>query len=286
MWKGFAAALLSALAVVATDLWFSTSLLRVFRPVVTSPADGAIAAPPVVVHWEGPRHLLVTLVRSGMREELGLRESPFEIDRALLAQDGQYAVEIRSPSLGRFIRAERRFHLRRPPAARVQAADEASPEIPRSEDLRGAYERLRTEKNKAEADLAALGQEKAGLEAENRELAADVDELEDLHDRADLRLQELEGQQSTLLQEHLLAMQENQFLRQRLQSIPTCTAWGYLSLPRPQTVPPTRRVVVVSNGRGQVFRGEADCISVRRQDPTGISPCVCVGPVWDGMAVP
>jgi hypothetical protein len=287
MWKALAAALACALAVIATDLAFSTTLLRVFRPTVTSPADGSIASPPIVVEWDGPRRMLVTLVRSGLRQDLGLHESPFEIERKNFAQDGQYEVEIRSPSLGRFVRAARRFHVRRPQAAaQAQGGDETSQPGTPPADMRTALERLRAEKNQVEADLVAAGQEKARLEAENRQLNNDIDELENFQDQTDQRLQEMEGQQSTLLQEHMLALQENQFLRQRLQSIPTCTTWGYLSLPRPQTVPPTRRVVLVSNGRGQVFRSEADCITIRRQDPTGISPCVCVGPVWDGMALP
>jgi hypothetical protein len=284
MWKVLAAALLSALAVIATDLAFSTSLLRAFRPVITSPPDGSITAPPVVVRWEGPPRLRVTLVRSGMREDLGLRESPFEIEGARFAQDGQYAIEVRSPTLGRFVRTERRFHVHRPEKSSEVAAEEAPAFQP--DDLRGALERLRVEKNRVEAELVTLAREKSSLELENRQLADDLDDLEDMNDGADQRLQELEAEQSTLLQEHLLAIQENQLLRQRLQSIPACTTWGYLSLPRPQTVPPTRRVVVVSNGRGQIFRNEAQCVATRRQDPTGISPCVCVGPVWDGMALP
>jgi hypothetical protein len=286
MWKALAVALSCALVVIATDLAFSTTLLRAFRPIVTAPADGSITAPPIVVEWEGPRRLLVTVVRSGMRQDLGLHESPFEIGAATFPQDGQYEVEIRSPSLGRFVRAARRFHVqRRQTAAQAPGDQPSSPGAP-PVDMRTALERLRAEKNQVEADLVALGQEKSRLEAENHQLNNDLDEIERSHDQADLRLQEMETQQSTLLQEHMLAMQENQFLRQRLQSIPTCTTWGYLSLPRPQTVPPTRRVVLVSNGRGQVFRNEADCLAIRRQDPTGISPCVCVGPVWDGMALP
>lgn len=285
MWKAFSAALLCALAVVATDLAFSSSLLRIFRPVVTSPADGSILAPPVVVSWDGPRSLEATLIRSGMREELGLRDTPFEIDDASLPQDGQYVIELRSPTFGRLVHTERRFHVHRPEPGEPNA-EEAPADEPVTDGLRGAFERLREEKNRLDAEHAALAQDRASLEIENRELADDVDELEDLQDQADQRLQELDAQLASLMQEHLLAMQENQLLRQRLQSIPTCTTWGYLSLPRPQTVPPTRRVVLVSNGRGQIFRNEDQCLITRRQDPTGISPCVCVGAVWDGMAVP
>jgi hypothetical protein len=284
MWKALAAALLCALSVVVTDLAFGTSLLRVFRPIITSPPDGAITSPPVVVRWEGPQPLSVTLIRSGMREDLGLHESPFELDGVTLPQDGQYAIEIQSPTLGRLVRAERRFHIHRPQPAEEPPVDEEA--APAPSDLRGALERLGEERNRVEAERATLAQEKASLEVENRQLGEDLDALEDQRDRADQHLQEVDDQLATLMQEHLLAVQENQLLRQRLQSIPTCTTWGYLSLPRPQTVPPTRRVVLVSNGRGQIFRNEAECYVTRRQDPTGISPCVCVGAVWDGMAIP
>ena len=64
-----------------------------------------------------------------------------------------------------------------------------------------------------------------------------------------------EQQRSELAREHLLALQENQFLRLRLGNIPACTAWGYLAVPNMSTNP-GGQVVLVSDRSGSVFRSE------------------------------
>jgi hypothetical protein len=82
--------------VVITDVIVQTSLLRLIRPVVTQPADGAITKAPVSVQWEGVQPLAVTLTGSGLRQDLGSRHSPFELSRRLFPRSGQYLLTLRS----------------------------------------------------------------------------------------------------------------------------------------------------------------------------------------------
>src|SRR6185503_19381355 len=114
--------------------------------------------------------------------------------------------------------------------------------------------RLRAERDQIESERLALAEQKANLERENHELAQELDELRNSQDLDDQQKGEAENERSALLQEHQSALQENQILRQQLDNIPACTTWCYLSLARNQAMP--RRVVQVSNGRGQVFRNE------------------------------
>lgn len=273
--------LVCALSVIATDLLFSSSLLHTLRPQIVEPADGAILTPPVVVRWEGPRPMHAILVGSGLRVDLGARDSPFAIDAPQFPKAGRYTVEIRSPQTGGLVRAERSFHIQAvtaPPSPAPAAPAEVKRQTNNAEAM---ITRLRAERDQIESERLALAEQKANLERENLQLAQEVDELRDSQDLDDQRKGEVESERSALMQEHQSALQENQILRQQLDNIPACTTWGYLSLGRNQVVP--RRVVQVSNGRGQVFRNEAQCIAVRRADPTAISACACVGAVWDAM---
>lgn len=273
-----------ALAVLVTDVVMQTSVLRFVRPVVTHPADGAITEAPVLVQWDGVQPLDATLIGSGLRQELGPRESPFELDRRLFPRPGQYRLALRSPAFGSLIRTERRFHVTLPKPA---APDQEAPSAERKhEDLSPLVARLREERNRLATERSSLAEDKRSLELDNRDLNDELDHLQSLSDQTAQRLSQVEAQQAELLEEHLLVVQENQLLRMRLNNIPTCTTWGYLSYPRPQNIPRTRRVVLVSNGRGEVFRSQAECIATRRNDPTAGSPCVCVGSVWDGRSLP
>src|SRR5262245_47489111 len=118
-------------AVVATDLVMHSSLLRLLRPRVLSPADGAIVTGPVSVSWEGPQPMQATLTGSGLRVDLGLRESPFEIDPSRFPRPGQYGVELRAPRFGDLIGADRRFMVRRA-RERSGAAETANDSEPSS----------------------------------------------------------------------------------------------------------------------------------------------------------
>ncbi len=269
--------LVTAVTVVATDLAMNSALLRMVRPIIVAPPDGAITKAPVVVRWEGPQELLATLTGSGLRVDLGLRQSPFQIDGTYFPRPGQYSIQLQSPMLGRLASVQRRFLLpkpveKQPPISPTETCDSC----PAPED---ALAGLRAERDRVRADNVVLRKDKRSLELENDRLANTLEELRELNAQTDERLELVEQQHAELVQGHLLTEQENEALRLRLQSIPPCTAWGYLVYPRPQTSPPTRRVVV-SDRRGQVFQSDTECMRARRTDPTAASPCVCVGLVW------
>ena len=274
-------ALVSAAAVVGTDLLLHSSLLRTVRPRILSPADGAIVTGPVTVSWEGPEPMQATLTGNGQRTDLGLRQSPFEIDPSRFPRPGQYGIELSAPRLGGIVRADRRFMVRRPvagvPAAPVTAASAPAPEAQRPPPAVEIAALVR-EREQLRVELAAVQGELNTLRTDQ---AATAEALDAQQDELEARLAATAQQRDTLAREHALALQENQALRWRLSSIPSCTAWGYIAVPRPQTMPPSR-FVVASNFRGEVFRSEQQCAAARRGDPNGVSPCGCVGAVPDG----
>jgi hypothetical protein len=278
-----AVALVAAGTVIATDLFMQSTLLRTLRPRILSPPDGAIVSAPVTVRWDGPQPMTAVLTSGGMRVDLGQRESPFDIDESRFPRPGQYGVELRSPRLGGWVGADRRFMVRRAREREPAGADapeagtapaRAAQDAPDGEvltALTAERDRLRTEVTELQTQLETLREDNEDLDGALEELQADTDS----------RLAASDSQREELTREHLLALQENQFLRQRMDSLPPCTAWGYVSVPRPLTSPPSR-LVLVSDRAGNVFRTEAACSRVRRADPTGASPCACVGTVWSG----
>jgi len=278
-------ALVSIGAVAATDLVMRTSLLRLLRPSVLSPADGAIITGPVNVSWEGPQPMQATLTGSGIRIDLGLRESPFEIDPSRFPRPGQYGIELHATRFGNLIGVDRRFMVRRarergataetPGTAEAPAAPPPKPAA-REQTSEAWVQQLLTERDQLRGESDALKREVTGLREDNADLGQELDELQA---DTDARLAAANQQREELAREHLLALQENQLLRTRMDSIPGCTVWGYVTYPRPQTNPPSR-LVMVSDRSGSVFRSEAACMRVRGGDTTGGSPCVCVGNVF------
>jgi len=268
-------ALLSAAAVVGADLAMHSSLLRTLRPQILSPADGAIINGPVTVSWDGPQPMQATLTGNGQRVDLGLRESPFEIDPARFPRPGQYGVELDAPRFSSLVRADRRFMVRRAPLRGATAPLESGAPPPAERDAAagGDTAELTTERDRLRVELATLQGE---LTAVRREKDGTYDALDALQADSDARLAAAEARHEELGGEHLQALQENRALRQRLASIPACTVWGYLAAPRMQASRPSR-MVLVSDRSGNVFRSELQCASVRRADPSGLSPCVCVG---------
>lgn len=270
-------ALVSAGAVVGTDLLMHSSLLRALRPQILSPADGAIINGPVTVSWDGPQPMQATLTGNGQRIDLGRRESPFEIDPTRFPRPGQYGVELAAPRFGTFVRADRRFMVRRAPLRGAATAIEDVGETPPAERPAAAttaeVDELTAERDRIRVEMAAL---QAELAAARRERETSDQALDALQLDADARAAAAEARRDDLAREYLQALQENQALRLRMASIPSCTVWGYLSTPRPQSGPPSR-LVLVSDRAGNVFRSEMQCAAVRRSDPTGISGCACVG---------
>jgi len=276
--------LVSAGAVIATDVLMHSSLLRLLQPRIESPADGAIVTGTLSVSWEGPQPMEATLTGAGQRIDLGLRESPFEVDAGRFPRPGQYGIELRAPRFGSFIGAERRFMVRRAKERSAPAEEPANtgqvPGAPPPQPPAGDNSaQLMIERDQLRGQVDALQAQLTKLREDNADLGQALDELQA---DTDARLAASDQQREELGREHLLALQENQFLRLRMQSIPSCTVWGYLAYPRPQTNPPSR-LVLVSDRSGAVFRSEVDCTRIRRGDPTGASPCICVGPVGPGQ---
>lgn len=268
----------TALTVLVTDLVFQSTLLRILWPAITEPADGAIVTPPVTVRWEGPPRLLATLVGSGLREELGLRDNPFELPSGHFPRTGQFGVQLRSPTLGWLTQTERRFLVRlAPPEEPAPQAPTPAPEEV-EEDAAAVVARLQSELDNARDENESLRRDARTLREQTRELAAALRDLQAEQLDADAEHAALSEQQTELLDQQERLSEENRELQARLASIPPCTVWGYLFYPRPQTVPAIRRFVVVSDARGRVFQTLLDCEATRRRDRTAASACVCVGP--------
>jgi hypothetical protein len=270
MRQALALALLCVVVTVATDAMFRSSLSRALRPLVETPADGAVVSLPLTIRWEGPQELYVTLIGGDVREDLGLRQNPTEISAEHFPRPGQYRIELRSPVLGRWSATERRFLVRAastPPsqAAGEKAVDDENGQI---EDLTSAVDESGRQHEITQAENAALYGENANLREENKDLATSRGDLQQ-------RLDAIEAQQSELERQYRQALEENQLLRARIESIPECTNWGYVSYQRG-----VRRVMLVSDGRGEVFHDQLQCEATRRNDPTAASPCICVGSPW------
>jgi hypothetical protein len=271
-------AAVAAIAVASVDFAFDSSLLRLLRPKIVDPPIGSSATAPVRIAWEGPRELLVTLEGAGAARELGRRESPFDLEAEHFPRTGQYLVAVRSPILGNLMRAERRFFvLREEPSEEPVQSEAPAPPDAELNEVRASLDEALTRVAELEEQSRALQSRNVHLRQQNRELTATVGELGRLVQESDNDLAAVEIEQEELRRAHEQLMEENRLLRARLQSIPACTTWGYLSYPRYQTIPPVRRVVVASNGRGEVFRDAFECERSRRQDPTAVSSCACVG---------
>jgi hypothetical protein len=277
MRQALALALLCVVVTVATDAMFRSSLSRALWPLVETPADGAVVSLPLTIRWEGPQELYVTLIGGDVREDLGLRQNPTEISAEHFPRPGQYRIELRSPVLGRWSATERRFLVRAASTPLSQAAGEKAvdDENGHIEDLTSAMDQLGHQHEITQAENAALYEENANLREENNGLATSLKDLRHLQTQTDARLDAIEAQRSELERQYRRALEENQLLRARIESIPECTNWGYVSYQRG-----VRRVMLVSDGRGEVFHDQLQCEATRRNDPTAASPCICVGSPW------
>jgi hypothetical protein len=277
MRQALALALICVVVTVATDAMFRSSLSRALWPLVETPADGAVVAFPLTIRWEGPQKLYVTLIGGDVREDLGLRQNPTEISAEHFPRPGQYRIELRSPVLGRWSATERRFLVRAPSTPPSQAAGKKTVdnENGQIEDLTSAVNLLRRQHEITTSENASLYGENANLRDENNNLATSLQDLRRLQTQTVARLDAIEAQQSELERQYRQALEENQQLRARIESIPECTTWGYVSYQRG-----VRFVILVSDGRGGVFHDQLQCEATRRVDPTSASPCICVGSPW------
>jgi regulator of replication initiation timing len=140
----------------------------------------------------------------------------------------------------------------------------------------------RAARDKALERSKTLREENATLQAESLRLGKEIERLSQVQEDDAARAAELERRLAQLGEENRALADENAALRQRLSSVVPCSVWGYYSFPRPQTVPVTRRVLMVSDTRGRVFRTQIECEVLRRDDATAASICFCVGNPWGG----
>jgi hypothetical protein len=271
-------AVVVASATLATQFAFQSTLLHAFWPAVLTPPDGAIVTPPVTVRWEGPPGLSLVLITNGLHQDLGPHDSPFEIPADRFPRPGQYSVEVRSALLGGWSRTQRRFLVQLP-----EGMPEPTPCANRRveiETLQRTVARLESERNETSEQVTTLRQTIDQLQTDNAALTARADELPPLQDQLDLAQETAEAVREEAARQREELLDENRLLRAQLESVPPCTAWGYLTYPRPQTFPTTRRVVVVSDSQGVIFRAQLQCEMTRRLDRGAGSPCVCVGQTW------
>jgi hypothetical protein len=265
---------LTTAAIVWLELTLDVPLYRWLQPAILTPAEGAAVSPPLLVQWDGPAELSFSLVASNaVREDLGPRRSPFELTSEELPASGTYRLEARSSILGSLIQAERRFSVREPRPSEKPSP----PPDPQLDDLRSSLTSLSVNHERTQSENAALHEENAGLREENAVLLQEIERLARVHEEALARASAHQERQSQLAQENQVLSEELTLSQWRLNAALACTVWGYYSYPRPQTIPPTRRTVSVSDTGGRVFRSEAACEAVRRNDPRAASTCFCVG---------
>ncbi len=282
MMRAVLTTLLAAAGIIAGDVVFRTSLLRQLRPIILTPADQSVVDPPVRLTWEGPQRMRVLLSIAGeAQRDLGVHESPLDIASDQFPRDGGYGIEVQALTYGEWIHATRWFQVHGAPERQAEA-DHGKAHGWEAKDLLHALEAARTARDKALGRTKFLSEENAALRDESERLAKQVESLyKTQEDEAEQRA-ELERRLNQLGDENRALAEENAAVRLRLSSVVPCTVWGYFNYPRPQTLPLTRRVLVVSDGRGQVFRGQPECELMRRNDPTAASICFCVGNSWGG----
>lgn len=264
------------LAVLLADVVFRASVLRLVRPVIVHPADGAVAELPLRVRWEGPLEMQVTLRYAGREEwDLGLRESPFEIPAQYLRERGLYSVGIRSPTLGDWVAASRSFS--------IEGETPAEPQRPPN-DLGGklaaleeSLQRMREAQEDAHDENTSLYEENAAIREENAILTEELQQMAEAELRALGQVAAVEREYGRLVEEHRALLVELAQTRARLGSVIPCSVWGFVATPRPRLAPANRQFVMVSDSTGEVFRTQAMCETMRRADETATSICFCVG---------
>ena len=280
MIRALGTALLCAAAVLAADTVFRISLLGYVRPAVLSPPDQAVLEPPVIVRWEGPPNMQVRLAAIGEPpRDLGVRSSPLELGADQFHREGGYVLELEAPGLGGWIGATSRFQVHAakaepepPPAAEEPARDGA--------DLMRALNVARAARDRAHQRTKFLTEENSALRDESARLTKQLETVYASQETVAADVAEIERRLAQVQEEARILTEENAALRLRLSGVLPCSVWGYYGYSRSATSP--RRILVVSDLQGQVFRFQGPCESMRRADPTATSVCFCVGSPWGG----
>jgi hypothetical protein len=214
-----------------------------------------------------------------------VHESPFVVPLREFPREGGYRVDLQALSFGNWIRATRWFqvHKAEPPKPAPEARPESPPQRPaESRDLLRALTMARAARDKAQERSKSLRDENAVLRGETERLTKQVETLAQTQEEDAAHAEELERRLAQLAEANRALANENALVRQRLSSVVPCTVWGYYSFPRPQTLPVTRRILMVSDTVGRIFRGQLECETLRHDDPTAASVCFCAGNSWGG----
>lgn len=279
MLRGLVTALLCGVAIVAGDLLFRASLLSRIRPIILSPREQAVLHPPVEIHWDGPVRMRVLLTPVGDQpRDLGIQASPFSIGREEFVRDGGYRLELEAPTFGNWIRVHRLFQVYGEPPP--EQAGKPEGEVSDTRFFMQALDAVRRVRDRARGRAKQYRHENTALRDETARLASEIEQLQSAQDEDSAHAEDLEGRLIQLANEYRALSDENAALRQRLDSVNPCTVWGYYSYPRPNTIPATRQIVSVSDSQARIFRVQAECEVVRRDDPTASSTCFCVGNSW------
>ncbi len=279
MFRALITALLCAAAVIAADLFFRNSLLSELRPIILSPRRQAVLHPPVEIHWDGPQRMRVVLTPVGDQpRDLGVQQSPFEIGVQEFIRDGGYRVEVQSVLLGDWVEAHRLFQVYAKPPPPPQDKEETEPSDTRF--LQQALDAVRGVRDRARNRAKRFRHENTALRDEASRLVDQVEALQSVQDEDLAHADDLENRLIQLTNDYRALSDENAGLRLQLQSVIPCTVWGYYSYPRPNTIPPTRQIVAITDSAARIFRLQAECEAVRREDPTASSACFCVGNSW------
>jgi hypothetical protein len=273
-------------SVLLADTLFRTSILSHVRPLVLTPTAGRVYQPPVELRWSGPAQMQVTLRPSGGDPvELGLHSSPTTLPPHLFPRDGSYELELRAPRFGSWIQARQQFEVfarsaaERAPTLAETRGKERTKGVGLKELLR-AIKASRAARERAHERMRSLAEENATLKEESEKLLAQLEALSNTQDDDAGHIEELERQLAEVQRQNRALLDELQILRLRLGTLPPCAAWGYYAFPRPNTFPATRRVVVISDSAGRIFRSQPECELGRRSDPTAGSPCFCAASPW------
>lgn len=217
--------------------------------------------------------------------DLGIQRSPANLPAHVFPRDGSYELELHALRFPSWIQARRQFEVfaRTSPAATLPEANAGAPKREKGVGLKEilrAIKASRTARDRAHERVRSLSEENAALREESEKLLAQLEALSSAQDEDSDHIHTLERQLSELRQQNRALVDELQVLRLRLSTLPPCSVWGYYSFPRPNTFPATRRVVVVSDSAGRIFRNQAECELGRRVDPTAGSPCFCAAGPW------
>ena len=265
-------------ALVLIELMLQTSLYRWLQPTIISPTEDAVVTLPLRVQWEGPPRMgLAVAYDGGTPQTLGLHGSPCDLDGTALPKPGLYRLQVRAPLLGSVIQAERRFVVA--PSAPPPSPPPPQPD-PRLSDLNAQVSALQAANEQAKADNAALQAENESLHQENSAVLAELERATKTQDDDAGRAAADTDRLAQLQQENQALSDQLSALQWQLNAALACRVWGYYAFPRPQTFPPTRRTIMITNSAGQMFRSEAECEAVRLSDPTTASRCFCVGAPW------